>query len=332
MSGISKQQFVTFYLQDRHLKDPVRLLRDGATTRRCPISDIHLQSYALFERHSVILSAEDLAALPANIKDEGWFDFFRANALFIAEGEFPKFFPFADKQGKKRNIPEAIAILTSLSDRLNFPPAQNSLALCYYWGIGVKQDNQSMVIWMKKAADQNFAIAIRNMGWCYREGIGLSQNYEMAFEWYQKALNLGLTMAAFDIGSLYENAEKPNLQEALKYYQYAAGKGIQKASAKIEELRQKLPAVKPRVTQPAAQSAINLQDFFNLLPRIQGLEEQVQQLRQQLAQKDQQIGELLKQQETHNVEMKAMLTLVLQKLDYESVAKNPDPLDQSNIK
>lgn len=324
MSGISSnasgQQLVTFYLQDRHLKDPIRLKREDATLYRCAVSEIHVKNHQLFERHSVILSAQDCEALPEKLKDEGWADFFRAIALFIVENEFPNAFPAAEKKGKKRNIPEALAILTSLSDRLNFPPAQNSLALCYYWGIGVKQDNQRMVAWLKKAADQNFAIAIRNMGWCCREGIGFPQNYEIALKWYQKALNLGLVLAAFDSASLYETATQPNLQEALRYYQYAADKGIKKAEPKIQELRQKVPVQKPQVTQPLTQSAINFQNFFNLLPRVQTLEEQVKQLTQQLAnkdgqiaQKDQQITELLKQQETYNVEMKAMLTLLLQK-------------------
>lgn len=330
MSGISNQQTVTFYLQDRHLKDPIRLQRESAIAYRCSVSDIHLQNYSLFEHHSMILSTKEREALPEKVKAEGWDDFLRANALFIVENEFPKAFPEDEKKGKKRNIPEAIALLKDLAERLKFPAAQNALSLCCYWGIGVPKSLSQMVIYSKQAADQKFAIALYNMGWSYREGQGFPMNYQLAFEHYEYALKLGFIKAAFEIGSLYESAQEPNLQEALRYYQYAAGKGIKKAEPKIQELSQKLAAQKPQPAQSVqrtTQSAINFQDFFSLVPRVKALEEQVQQLTQQLAQKDEQIGELLKQQETHNLEMKAMLTLVLQKLDYESVAKNPDPLD-----
>lgn len=335
MSDISihtpSQQMVTCYLQDRHIKDPIRLIREDAASYRCSVSEIHMQNHRLFERHSVILSAQDCEALPEKLKAEGWYNFFRANALFFVENEFPKAFPEAEKKGKKRNIPEALVILRDLSDRLQFPPAQNALSLCYLWGLGVNQDFALMTTWLKKAADQNFVIAVRNMGWCYREGQGVTKHYQSAFEYYERALKLGLVSAAFDIGSLFENAKPPNLQEALRYYQHAAKHGVEKAQSKVDELRDKLPVMKPQVTQPAQrleQSMINFQEFFNLTPRVQSLEKQVQQLSQQLAQKDLQIAEMQKQMreqaELHHKEVKEMLSTLLQKLDAkESLEEKP---------
>ncbi len=62
--------------------------------------------------------------------------------------------------------------------------AQYNLALMYYKGKGVPQDDQEAAKWYRKAAEQGNAKAQNNLGFMYHEGKGVPQNYVQAHMWY----------------------------------------------------------------------------------------------------------------------------------------------------
>lgn len=288
---------VTFYLQERKLENPI--IVDSVTTQRCvtPISGIHLGRYDLFSRHVVILSKADLQKVSAVLRDQEWVQFFEANRLFLSEEEFSRDFPEDDKKGRSRNLEKAIAILTDLSDRLQFPPAQNSLALCYYWGLGVERDEGRMFNLFFNAASQGFAISRKNLGWCYQEGIGIGRDFRGAFYMYKDSLESGMIAALCDLARLYELATPPNLHEAMRLYRYAASLGLVEAKKRLalsfNESSDK------ETLDPIEGFPVNTEiDIFQLMPRVQALMDQVQSMRRQLTQKDQQILEMQQQMQS----------------------------------
>ena len=69
--------------------------------------------------------------------------------------------------------------------------AQDSLANCYFYGRGVKQDFEEAVKWYKKAAEQDNGVAQRNLGNCYVLGAGVPKDFEKAKMWHDKAKENG---------------------------------------------------------------------------------------------------------------------------------------------
>lgn len=285
---------VTFYLQERNPENP--FVVEAATAQKCvtPVSGIHLDRYDLLSRHVVILSKADLQKVSAVLRDHEWVQFFRANRSFLSEEEFPLDFPENDKKGKNRNLEKAISLLTDLADRLQFPPAQNSLALCYYWGIGVKKDDQRMYSLLCDAAGQGFAVARKNLGWCYQAGKGIEQNFRAAFYMYKDALEGGLASVLCDLARLYELATPPNLHEAMRLYRYAASLDLVEAKKRLNESSD-VKAFDSIEGFPVGTEI----DIFQLVPQVQALMDKVQQLTQKLAQKDQQITEMQRRMETN---------------------------------
>lgn len=271
---------VIFYLQERKPENPIVV--ESRTAQRCvtPVSGIHLGRYDLFSKHVVTLSRADLQKVAAVLRDQEWIQFFEANRLFLSENEFPHDFPEDDKKSQSRDLEKAISILIDLADRLQFPPAQNSLALCYYWGLGVVKDDERMFNLFFQAAGQGFAIARKNLGWCYQAGIGIEKNFRAAFYMYKDSLESGLPAALCDLARLYEAATPPNLHEAMRLYRYAASLGLVEVK-KIDSL--------DHIEGFPVGTEI---DIFQLVPQIQTLMDRVQQLTQKLAQKDQQIADM----------------------------------------
>ena len=62
---------------------------------------------------------------------------------------------------------------------------------CYLFGSGVSRNTQQAVVWLKKAAAQNYGFAYYHLGECYAWGVGVTQNYTEALKWYKKCLDDG---------------------------------------------------------------------------------------------------------------------------------------------
>ncbi len=80
--------------------------------------------------------------------------------------------------------------------------AQYNLAVAYGKGIGVTQNHQEAVKWLRKAAEQGHPEAQYNLGIAYSKGIGVTQNYQEAEKWFQKAAEQGYVWAKGALKSL----------------------------------------------------------------------------------------------------------------------------------
>lgn len=87
---------------------------------------------------------------------------------------------------KKGDYQTALKEIRPLAEEGN-RSAQHILAVMYYKGDGVKQDNITAFKWFEKAAKQGHAIAQFNLGQMYYRGRGVRQSLEKAKEWLGKA-------------------------------------------------------------------------------------------------------------------------------------------------
>lgn len=103
---------------------------------------------------------------------------------------------------KKGDYQTALKEIRPLAEEGN-RSAQHILAVMYYKGDGVKQDNITAFKWFEKAAKQGHANAQYNLAIFYADGLVVKQNYFTAFEWHEKAANQGHAIAQFNLGQMY---------------------------------------------------------------------------------------------------------------------------------
>mgnify|MGYP000645520923 CR=1 FL=1 len=77
------------------------------------------------------------------------------------------------------------------------------MALRYDVGQGEPQDYAEAVIWLRRAADQDFVKAQFNLGCVYDNGRGISQNHAEAAKWFRKAAEHGYASAQKNLGAKY---------------------------------------------------------------------------------------------------------------------------------
>ncbi len=109
--------------------------------------------------------------------------------------------------------------------------AQYNLALMYYKGKGVPQDDQEAAKWYRKAAEQGNAKAQNNLGIMYYKGKGIPQNYQAAAKWYRKAAEQGDAKAQYNLGLMYYKGKgtPQNYQKVVKWFCKLAEQGDAKA-------------------------------------------------------------------------------------------------------
>ncbi len=117
------------------------------------------------------------------------------------------------------------------------------LGTMYYKGLGVKQNNQTAIIWFTKAAKQGNVDAQLLLGTIYQTGDEVEQNYQTAKKWYSEAARQGNAMAQLSLGTMYkrgQGVEKNNLL-AYAWYKQASDNGNEIASEflKILEITMK---------------------------------------------------------------------------------------------
>ncbi len=98
------------------------------------------------------------------------------------------------------------------------PEAQYELAFCYYWPIGVKQDNAKAMEWAKKSSEQGFPLGSELIGRMYYFGNGVSKDEYVADVYFKRALEQATPLA---------EAGDPHAQYAL-YFLYNYGRGVDK--------------------------------------------------------------------------------------------------------
>lgn len=128
---------------------------------------------------------------------------------------------------------EAFEIYESLAEQNN-ALAQYGLAVCLYNGLGTDVDIDLAIEYLKKSAEQGYAVAITDLGHLYLQGssVNTPQDSNLAMELFKKAADLCYPYAQFVIGRMYENGVgvDQNSREAEKWYKKAERQGVSKAS------------------------------------------------------------------------------------------------------
>ena len=107
--------------------------------------------------------------------------------------------------------------------------------LAIYRGDHSAADHGLAVVYFQKAAERGYANAQNRLAICYEFGIGVARNIVLAVSWYQRAAGLGHADAQYFLGACYEYgtgiARDNNLAKA--WYREAAAQGHAEAKAKI---------------------------------------------------------------------------------------------------
>jgi uncharacterized protein len=121
----------------------------------------------------------------------------------------------------------------------NDPAAQYNLALAYYNGQDVPQDDKLAFKWLQKAAQRGDIQAQTNLGDFYRKGIGVDENDGEAAKWYLQAAGRGKAKAQYSLGVMYQNGSpkiKQNIEESIKWYTRAANQGYPDAQISLGKM------------------------------------------------------------------------------------------------
>jgi TPR repeat protein len=85
--------------------------------------------------------------------------------------------------------------------------AQYYLGRIYWDGIGVDQNYDEAVKFIRLAAEQGLAAAQNSLGWAYYKGLGMPEDSGEAFKWYQKAADQGNAKAEINLAWMYAGGE-----------------------------------------------------------------------------------------------------------------------------
>jgi TPR repeat protein len=91
--------------------------------------------------------------------------------------------------------------------------AQSTVALIFYHGRGVRQDDAEAAKWFRLAADQGDAPSQFNLGVMYAEGQGVPQDDKEAVEWYRRAADQNNAQAQYNLGLWYATKGEPGSQD-----------------------------------------------------------------------------------------------------------------------
>jgi len=116
--------------------------------------------------------------------------------------------------------------------------AQYRLGLRYLQGKGVNQDTRSAVMWLERAAEQNYAPAQYQLGELYRTGDGVDIDAAAAVEYLTSAAEQGYPTAQYRLGTLYltGNIVDKDLITATEWIELAAEHGYTEANQALAEL------------------------------------------------------------------------------------------------
>lgn len=111
------------------------------------------------------------------------------------------------------------------------PACQLELAIIYFEGEKVEENQQKAFEWLKLSAENGYSLAQNEMGVLYKDGCDegclVPQNYKKAFNWYQLAANQGEILAQYNMGELYYkgNGVRKDIRTAYKWYGLSAENG-----------------------------------------------------------------------------------------------------------
>ena len=110
--------------------------------------------------------------------------------------------------------------------------AQFRLAMMYWKGTDVPQDDSKSVKWLQSAARRDHVDAQYYLGLAYREGRGVLQDYREAMKWFRKVAEAGKVEAQYQLGVMYRKGQGVPLDNVKAYiwFNIAAAQGNQEAA------------------------------------------------------------------------------------------------------
>lgn len=138
--------------------------------------------------------------------------------------------------------------LYRLSAEAGYAPAQNYLGFRYFNGEGVRQDVDSALYWLAKAAGQGDAKAANNLGYLLANSDRVTRDYPQAMKWLGKAADAGVATAESLLADLYRQGlgTQPDTVKAEALYGKAILHGLRDAELKLLAMKghtwEQLPA------------------------------------------------------------------------------------------
>lgn len=148
--------------------------------------------------------------------------------------------------------------LYRLSASLGYPRAQNYLGFRYFKGEFVRQNVDSALFWLTKAAENGDPSAANNLGYLLSEGDVVGKDYAGAAFWLKKAAAAGLPQAESQLADLFckgHGVEK-DTAEAISLYNRAIEGGLRDAEIKL------LAMMGKKWERLPADSAVSLGRFY----------------------------------------------------------------------
>lgn len=140
--------------------------------------------------------------------------------------------------GVKQSYAEAVKLYTRAAKQGN-EAAQFNLGRMYAKGLGVKKDEVKAVSWYTKSAEQGNASAQNNLGLAYANGRGTPTNDAEAVQWFTKAAEQGQAGAQRNLAWMYAQGHgvEMNMAEAAKWRTKAAEQSKQDQPPEISRAR-----------------------------------------------------------------------------------------------
>ena len=109
--------------------------------------------------------------------------------------------------------------------------AQYEIALCYWYGKGVKKDLTQASEWLSKSIEQNYSEAQNFYGKCFLIGDGVKRNYEKAALYFQMASENNSPEAIYNLAACYHKGwgVNQNFQKAIELMKKASALNYPKA-------------------------------------------------------------------------------------------------------
>ncbi|MGJ8580747.1 MAG: tetratricopeptide repeat protein [Psychromonas sp.] len=141
--------------------------------------------------------------------------------------------------GKQQNYSKAIQ-LYSQSANNGYSQAAFKLGTIFESGKNDESDTDKAISWYRRAALQGNTNAQFQLGRLSQLGKGTEKSIQRAIDWYTQASRRGNAEAYYILGEIYEKGTteyphniRPNLQKAVKNYQYASELNYPLAHAKL---------------------------------------------------------------------------------------------------
>jgi TPR repeat protein len=94
-------------------------------------------------------------------------------------------------------------------------PSQHQLAYAIEKGLGIEDNAEAAVYWLRLAVMQGFAESQNSLANCYRTGYGVEQSDAEAIKWYRKAAEQGFEPALEALSKMAEAARKGSKSKLL---------------------------------------------------------------------------------------------------------------------